>query len=278
MISVNKFCILFLIVSINSYSQNALSDQYLFAKKLYDEEKYFDAITELKRLLFFDIDKAYDYEANQLIGHSYKMGGKFSDAIRYFSLAEITTSNEIETYQIKIEIIKLNLLRRTVDRTHRLLDELENDNRFAKNNNDIIYWRGWAYIFNDEWEEASSEFAKIDSTNFLYEYTSQVSDSLYSPAIAKIISYIIPGAGQIYTGEYVSGFLSLGWNVLLGYLSINSLIEDRIFDGLMTANFLWLRFYTGNIQNAEKFVLDKNQQITNRALDYLQNHYNGQKP
>jgi hypothetical protein len=76
----------------------------------------------------------------------------------------------------------------------------------------------------------------------------------------------------------LSGTLSLGWNILFGYLTINAIVEDRIFDALIIGNFLWLRFYSGNIQNAEKFAVQKNLQISNKALEYLENQYKGEKP
>ena len=105
-----------------------------------------------------------------------------------------------------------------------------------------------------------------------------IDEELYSVSFAKTISYIIPGAGQIYTGEYISGLLSLGWNVLWGYLTIRSFIDERIFDGIVIANFLWLRFYRGNFQNAEKFAEEKNLIISNKGLEYLQYEYSGRKP
>ena len=101
---------------------------------------------------------------------------------------------------------------------------------------------------------------------------------MYSVSFAKTISYIIPGAGQIYTGEYISGLLSLGWNILWGYLTIKSFIDERIFDGIVIANFLWLRFYRGNLQNAEKFAKEKNLIISNKAMNYLQFEFKGLKP
>jgi len=84
--------------------------------------------------------------------------------------------------------------------------------------------------------------------------------------------------GQFYTGEYVSGLISLGWNVLWGYLTINAINEDRIFDGFMIGTLLWYRFYNGNLQNAEKFAKQKNLEKSNSALRYLQNKYKGNKP
>jgi hypothetical protein len=76
----------------------------------------------------------------------------------------------------------------------------------------------------------------------------------------------------------VSGLISIGWNVLWGYLTINAFSEDRIFDGLAIGSLLWWRFFSGNLHNAEKFALQKNLTITNSALRFLQNKYSGDKP
>lgn len=279
MISVIKktFLILSLCV-VSLHSQSGLEDQFDIAKKHFCEENYFDAVTEFKRLLFFDEQKEYSFTANYYIAGSYKAGGKFSEAIKHFTLAEISAKSIDDIYKSKIEIIKLNILRRTTNKAKQLIDNLFVDNRFANKSDELHYWKGWAYIFSNQWEGASEEFYKINPDHELVSFTGTVNDSLYDETLAKVLSYLIPGAGQFHTGEYLSGFLSLGWNVLWGYLTINSFIEERVFDGFVTANFLWFRFYNGNIQNAEKFVSQKNLEITNRALDYLQFQYPGKKP
>ena len=259
-------------------AQDSAVEQFKFAKELYNSENYFDAITELKRLLFFDNSDTYRYDANSLIGSSYKQGAKFSDAIHYYTLAEINSSNAEELYNSRIDIIRVNILRRTTDRALKLLDSLQSDERFNKNIDDINYWRGWAFIFADDWKSAANSFSKIDSNHELKLLSDKIDDEHYSVSFAKTISYIIPGAGQIYTGEYISGLLSLGWNALWGYLTIKAFIDERIFDGIVIANFLWLRFYRGNLQNAEKFAKEKNLMISNKALEYLQNEYSGRKP
>jgi TM2 domain-containing membrane protein YozV len=289
MISANKKYILFYIIYssiivFNSYSfsQNRLKEelkaQYKLATELYNKEEYFDAITELKRLLFFDKDNQYAYSANVLIGKSYKMGAKFSDAIRYFFIAGLHSSDINQLFDTKIEIIKINILRRTITRAFTLLDSLEKDRRFTGNKNEIIYWKGWAYIFDDKWDSAAEEFGKINSGRELQEISEKVENERYSVLKAKILSFIVPGAGQFYTGNYLSGILSLGWNILWGYITVNAFIENRIFDGIAVGELLWLRFYRGNVQNAEKFAEEKNREISNKALEYLQLKYKGKKP
>lgn len=258
-------------------AQNTFEKQYKFAKNLYDEEKYYDAVTEFKRFLYFDESKSYDFEANLLIGSSYKYGAKYSDAARYFTIAEMNSSTNGELFEAKIEIIKVNILRRTTLRALTLLDSLQVDSRFENKSDEINYWRGWAYIFADDWEKASQSFSEIKPDHQLAVLCDSIANDLYNPTLAKTLS-LIPGAGQFYTGEYLSGLISIGWNVLWGYLTINAFMEDRVFDGFVVGSLLWWRFYSGNLQNAEKFAIEKNLEKTNASLRYLQYYYPGNKP
>lgn len=280
MISVNKIFFVLLALFVNVpviFGQNSFESQFELAEKLYSEEKYFDAVTEFKRLLYFDESGYYDFNANLLIGLCYKKGGKLSEAIEYFSLAKLNSNSNQDYFESSIEIIKINILRRTTGRAFALLDTLANDTRFVNKIEEINYWRGWAYIFSDDWETATSTFSKYQDGQRLASLCDSVNSELYNPQLAKYLS-IIPGAGQFYTGEYVSGLISIGWNVLWGYLTIEAFIEERVFDGVLIGSLLWWRFYSGNIQNAEKFALEKNLEITNTALYFLQQKYGGEKP
>lgn len=259
-------------------AQNLLSIQSDYADNLFKTKQYFDAITEYKRLLFFDSKKEYAYDVNLKIGKAYKAGAKLDEAINYFAIAEMNASAQAQKSNAKIEIIKTNILRRTTDRALQLLNELENDKSSAIEKDSLNYWRGWAYIFADDWKKAGEYFAKINSYNELKLLCNKVENEKVSVTFAKVISYILPGAGQIYAGHFGSGLLSLGYNVLFGYLAINSFASDRIFDGAAVGLLLWLRFYRGNIQNAESFAIEKNIETSNNALRYLQNNYQGSKP
>jgi TM2 domain-containing membrane protein YozV len=245
---------------------------------MYSSGDYFNSITELKRLVFFDSKRRYSYTANELIGECYKQGAKFSDALNYFTRAEIAAKTPEEVYTCRINIIKINILRRTTGRALSLLDALEKDPRFATKKEEIKYWRGWAYIFADEWDKASEQFGGIFPKNELSGFCDSTDNQKYSVIKAKLLSYFIPGAGQIYTGNYLSGVLSLGWNILWGYTTITAFQAKRVFDGIMVGDLLWLRFYNGNNQNAENFAIEKNLEISNNALLYLQKEYQGEKP
>ena len=270
--------IFFLLIKNEIFPQGFLDKQFEYAKSLYNKEQYFDSITEFKRLLFFDSTHKYNFMANNYIGNAYKAGAKFSDAILYYTLAEINAKNLNDLFKAKINIIRVNILRRTTDRALQLLDSLNNDSRFLNREKIINYWKGWAYIFADKWDKASEEFALTDSNKTLQDLCKKVDKEKYSVVFAQIISHFIPGAGQFYTGHYLSGLLSLAWNGLWGYVAVNAFIDNRIFDGFMITNFLWLRFYNGNLQNSKNFAEEENLEISNKALRFLQFDYLGTKP
>ncbi|MDY0083565.1 MAG: hypothetical protein RBR74_10315 [Ignavibacteriaceae bacterium] len=279
MISAGKKTIFILIVlSGYCFAQNSLEEQFNYAKNLFDQEKYFDAITECKRLLFFDEHKLFNYDADLLIGLSYKAGAKYNDALKYFTLAEMNSDNDEQLFNANILSARTNILRRTTQQSERILNSLLANPKFSNRTKEIQYWLGWNYIFSNQWEKASEIFAEENLDSALTAICRSVVDDSYNVNFAKYSSYIIPGFGQFYTGEYLNGLISLGWNVLFGYLTINSFAEDRVFDGIVTGNFLWLRFYGGNTRNAEKFAKEKNLTIINNALNYLQENFAGTKP
>jgi len=94
MISANKIFILIVIIVLPAFAQEYLDGQMAKGRDLYLKGEYFDAITQMKRLLFFDKGKKYTYEANELIGECYKTGAKFTDAIIYFSKARSLNTRE----------------------------------------------------------------------------------------------------------------------------------------------------------------------------------------
>ncbi|MCF8243147.1 MAG: hypothetical protein K9J16_17360 [Melioribacteraceae bacterium] len=260
------------------FAQNNLERQFAYAENLFESGLYYQSITEYKRLLFFDDQNEYSYSVNLKIGLAYKNGAKYDEAVEYFSKALINAEDSDQTFECKTEIIRTNILRKTFNRAHELLDELELNSDYLKIKNDIYYWRGWAYMLDDDWESASNEFAKISQDHEIKKLCDEVINDKYSVTFAKVISYILPGSGQIYTGNYLSGLMSLSWNALWGYVTINSFIQDRIFDGIVVGDLLWLRFYRGNVENAGKFAEMKNIDIANKALRYLQENYKGIKP
>ncbi len=258
------------------FSQGVINQQFNYADSLFKAQNYFDAITEFKRLMFFDSTGNYKFASEMKIGLSYKAGGKYSEAIESFVNAAKYAEGEAEKFNAETQIIRTQILARKTDAALNLISELKKN---ADDNQKrlLLYWRGWAFMFATKWEKAYNQF-QIIKENELSQVCKDVINKKYSVNFVKEISYIIPGAGQIYTGNYLSGLMSLGWNVLWGYTTVKAFLADRVFDGIMVGNLLWFRFYRGNFQNAEKFAKQKNIEIYNEAFGYLMNKFKGLKP
>ncbi|MCF8414157.1 MAG: hypothetical protein K9G44_12125 [Melioribacteraceae bacterium] len=256
--------------------QVTLQKQLELANNLFEDSLFFDAITEYKRLRYFDRAKEFDFISNFNIGLAYKAGAKLDDAARYFVSADLATSIKSEKYLAQTELVKVNILRKTTTTAFKLIDQMETS--FPNKIDELKYWRGWAFMFDDNWEAASIQFSRIDTSHSLKLLSDRVQNDKYSVILAKGLSYIVPGAGQIYTGNYLSGVLSLAWNLATGYWTVSAITDNRVFDALMVGNLLFLRFYNGNVDNAEKFAIENNLKVSNEALLYLQKYYRGIKP
>ena len=273
------FVNLFFMFFIFAFSIKAENEkQKLYADSFFDKQLYFDAITEYKRLMFFDKSESYLFMGNYKIGECYKQGAKLDEAIEYFGKSLIYAKSDSQYFVAKIQMFRTNLLRKTLDRAEQILTEIENDYRFIDSTNQINYWKGWLFVFNDNWKRAAYYFGKSNYSGELKTLCENTDKQQYSVLKAKIFSYILPGSGQFYTGNYVSGLLSLGWTALWGYITLDAFISNRVFDGFVVGDLLFLRFYRGNIQNAERFAVEKNIEIANKTLIYLHDNFKGIRP
>lgn len=272
-----KKIILLIFCASTLFAQEHVERQFNFAEKLFEAGDYYDAVTEYKRALFFDESGKYDYVANYKIAMSFKYGARFDNAIHYFDKSIKNAENDKDRFRSITQKARCNILRKTPQKA---IEILQNTSiKFGKAyRKQIDYWMGWSYIFEDNWETADSVFSNYSEFNELSKLCKKITNDKYSVSFAKVISYILPGAGQFYTGHYLSGILSLGWNALWGYYSVKAFTSERVFDGIVISNLLWFRFYRGNIQNAAKFAEIENARIYNQGLDYLQKNYRGLKP
>lgn len=259
----------FIFIPAGLFCQGNLEEQYYLAKDLYEKERFFDAVTEFKRLIFFDDSAAYKAESEYYIGLCYKKGGFYSEAIEHLVSAKRINKDDELAYKIRIEIIKNNILRRTIKNAFQEITALDTVVNDFEKKRELKTLTGFAHAFSENWDAAAKCFRESGYYELAGLFT-KTSGEMYSEIKAQIFSAVVPGAGQIYTGNYINGIISFGLNLLTGYLTINAFCEDRIFDGIMTGNFLWFRFYSGGISNAAKFAKEKNKEISDRTMLILQ--------
>lgn len=278
MISLNKKILFILIVFLGLVYSQELKKQLEYADRLYELEQYYDAITEYKRVQFFDDSSNFNYITNLKIALAYKNGAKLDDAEKFLVQAIKYADNKDKIFESMITLARINILQRKNQRAAEIINRFLENPEYDDKTDELYYWKGWNYMFADDWEKAAYEFSKLPDAQDLKYICIKTENEKISVTFAKVISYILPGSGQIYAGEYLSGLMSLAWNIVGGYFTIKAVLDDRVFDALVIANLGWLRFYRGNIENAENFAVQKNIKTTNKTMEYLQNNYRGIKP
>lgn len=89
-----------------------------------------------------------------------------------------------------------------------------------------------------------------------------------SEALARGLSLLVPGFGQIYSGKWESGLTSFLLNAGLFALLAHTL-RERDYVGFSLAFGFGGRFYVGNLENATRFTREWNQRAKEEALRAL---------
>ncbi|MGB9561451.1 MAG: DUF5683 domain-containing protein, partial [bacterium] len=138
---------------------------------------------------------------------------------------------------------------------------------------ELSYWLGWVYLLQFDFQDAEKEFSSVASEhsydNPFYtsayilsrEIKNNVDEFDYrSPQLARWLSAILPGAGQIYTGNYIDGAISFVINGTFGYLTFSSLLAKKYFQSLVYFYFLFARYYFGSGDNAYRLANEFNKE------------------
>lgn len=261
------FCILYFPVF--AYSDNILSiADDLSSRKLYD-----DAITEYKRFIFFNPDSPQTAEAYYKIGLCYRSEGKIHNAIEaldnsisLYKDSELANRSRLTLATTLIASQNYNLAKLELTK----IINSTNDESLLKK---ALYFYGIEAIYTRDWRSARDYFSKfyqrddsIDKINSIIKTTER---SYKSPTKAKAMSAIIPGAGQIYSGNWKNGINAFILNgAIIGGIAYNVYKKDYD-NALIIAYLLLLRYYRGNIYHAGKDAERYNQRLDDQTADNL---------
>jgi TolA-binding protein len=194
------------------------ADQILgFADALFGDGDYYRAITEYKRFLFLFPTDARAGRVQLQIGLAYLRGQQWEDARQTFeSLARRHPDADIRREAAF-------LLGETAYQQGRYPQAIEALRPLAEREPQSLvgqrarYLLGWSYLRARQWPEAAGAFAAIDAASPLFSSAQALSEAACeaehlprkSPALAGLLSAVIPGTGHFYTGRLRDGAIAL---------------------------------------------------------------------
>ncbi|MBU3917787.1 outer membrane protein assembly factor BamD [bacterium] len=203
-------------------------DVYRFASELFQNGEYYRAVSEYKRLEFYFPNSPLTNNAFLQIGKSYMAGNRTSEAINFwlFKLRYLDSSSE-NYFQVKT-LLGISLL------------DLGNEKTFSLRRKNI--------------ENAFSHFAEVEGDqyenrviqDFTEEWMSRSPPPTKSPAMAGVMSAVVPGSGSVYCGRYMEGIYGFFITGLFYLATMDALKNENEGLGLVLG-FFTVSFYGGNI-------------------------------
>ena len=239
------------------------------ADSLYSAGNYKLAALEYERLFFYSNDEKIKDEALLKKSYCYKSSGNYEKAAQTLQRIDISDASDSAQFNIRYEHALDCFLYGNYDETENILMQID---YYTKNKNlskTCIYLGILCKNELNKWSEADSLFniyLKIKNISITSDSVNKLlmKPHLLNPKTAKIISFIIPGSGQIYTGHVFRGISSLILNGSFAYYTYFSFKNKFYLSGIITGFGVFQMLYFGGAryafylaekENAKKIML-----------------------
>ena len=270
-------CALYL-VFLSPFPLPAAAVESSFADSLFQEGDYLNAAHEYKRLLFLHPDTPQiDFIAFR-IAASYQNAGRLENAIGAYQLLIDTYPKSILVERAKNNIAQCHVLSGDSEQGLASLKRFLAEHKGSSLAPRAQFTIGMLHVDKGEWTQASRALSDVYST-YPESSFAKVSDRLArtvknadtlphrSPTVAGVLSALIPGSGQVYSGRTVDGLYTFVSIVVLGSASFYYADQER-YEVAIPVGVLSMFFY-GNgiyqsIQSAQVFNAQHRAQFRNQ--------------
>lgn len=275
-----------LFIAIFSLSlQLANAQQLNFIKNFADEQfkngNYDSALKEYQRLIFFDDGKEFT-EAYEQIAKLFFQKQEYNNAIKYFDFAFRATNND----SLKIEYAFKKALcdlksENFLGALNELYDLPESQSIYFQQKKNI--YLGTCFLGLGDYEKSNKSFSenldqtKINEINSVFKKFEK-DRKKFNPNKVELMSLLIPGLGQMYTGHYGSGTNSFVLLSAVTFYAVKSTMAYGYYQGIVILSSWFYRYYIGGYNNArhwaETNIEIKKSDVLNKLLDILNSDHN----
>lgn len=246
-----KLCFIIVIALIMVFSAApVLSDEALkVADGLLEQGHYDQAITEYKRFVFFNPEDEQISYAFYKMGLAYRAGRNWQPAIDAFK-SSVRTANHAETADERRLVLATTLIASgnySLARLEllRVMEFSEEASLRAK----ARYFDGIASLYMFDWDAVERAFGGFYSESSEVRQINPVlleaRQSHRSVGLARFLSTLLPGLGQVYAGDWRDGLNALAINALGIGLLANAIYHKDYTDAALISS-ISMRYYMGN--------------------------------
>ena len=265
---------LLFVVCLSRAALTSETDQALnLADSLLNPQSYEESITEYKRFIFFNPeDKRISY-AFYKMGLAYRVQRNWTKAVDALRASIRTAVSDSLRDERRITLGTTLIASGDYSLVQLELLKVSQFSRYPSNRLRALYFQGVAYLYTFNWESARQAFKTFYSKGGQQACSEEGKkvDALLveaqrlpykSAKVAKMLSTILPGAGQIYGGDWRNGLNALALNSLTATFLLRAILQRRQQDALMIFSFVFERYYLGNRYHAAEIIEDYNQSLS----------------
>jgi tetratricopeptide (TPR) repeat protein len=260
-----------------SHARVSLSDDILaLADWLLEQKSYDDAATEYKRFIFFNPEGRDAAYAFYKMGLAYRSEHKWEEAVDTLRASILATEDPKIADERRIILATTLIASGTYSLARLELLKISETPLRPRS----LYFYGIASLYMSDWNEAREAFSEFYSRYAHGQMTDRaeeiehvlvgVESSYKSVRLARFLSTIVPGLGQMYAGDWRDGLNALVLNGLaIGFIA-NAIHRKDYRDATLISS-ISIRYYTGNVYNAQVDVRKYNESLDREsAMKILQ--------
>jgi hypothetical protein len=243
-----------------------------FADSQFSQANYQLAVKEYQRALFFGSGRSSDYLYKQIANAFFK-NKQFEQANYFYDLSYKTATDDSIKKELIFNKSQSYLLSGDFQKSVYELTSLGSNLSVYFNNKQNFYF-AVSYFGLEDFK--NSEMYFLNLTEGRPEAQQEIrklfnsKKKLYrpNPKTAKTLSRILPGSGQIYSGDLKNGLNSIILTGGLALLGVHMYSEYSLFDSFMSVFPWFLRYYQGGYNKA--YEIAKRKRAFRRNLAYKQ--------
>lgn len=242
------------------------------ADSLYSNRNFFAAATEYERFLYnFPADSNVDYVCFKL-GLSYLENNELEKGEEIIR-KNINASN---LYSRKAQLILAeNFIHNSQFKRARFeIQDLLIFTGDTIENQELNRILGWLDLAENELTKAEYHFSIAKDSELVTEIQNFSRLPRKNPFIAVLLSSIIPGSGEIYSGHYWTGLASFLVNAATVAGIVLSIKQENYLDAALILSIFFNRFYLGSRQNAHDFANEYNKKLYRTKINKIRQSHN----
>jgi len=257
-----------------------LDQTYSFALSQARVGNYDIAVKSLKRVQFFDEQNHFPNVFRD-IADCYFEKKEFENAFYYYDLASIQAEGDSIVPDLVARKVTCKLQENQFQEALVSLFSFEGKlNPFQQWQFNMLY--GITYFYLGDYQQSKQYFLRNTDSNMvqtLYDVNTGFShiqhiERRYNPKTAKILSMILPGAGQMWVGDYRNGLNSLALIASLFSASVALTGSVTVLDSIIIVAPWFQRYYMGGYERAYGIAANKQQDEKNKLLAQIVNMLN----